>query len=213
LYRLVLNYHSAEDKEDFAVAMGRPREFDAEKALECALNVFWRKGYEGTSLSDLTEAMGINRPSLYAAFGNKEELFRKALARYLDGPASFHREALQQPKAKAAVERLLYGMVEALTNPCHPSGCLAVQGALSCGDAAQSIRDELVRRRAEAEAELRQRLERAKTEGDLPADANPADLARYISTVTQGMAVQAAGGASRADLQSVAEMALRTWPE
>jgi AcrR family transcriptional regulator len=199
-------------REIFAVALGRPREFDADKALESAMEIFWRKGYEGTSLSDLTEAMGINRPSLYAAFGNKEELFRKALARYVDGPAAFRRLALQQPTARKVVERLLYGTADALTNPCHPAGCLAVQGALTCGEAAQSIRDELARRRAAFEDELRQRFERAKAERDLAADARPVDLARYIATLTQGMAVQAAGGATRTDLEAVADMALRAWP-
>src|SRR5262245_28573236 len=115
--------------------MGRPREFDAEEALERALYVFWRKGYEGASLSDLTEAMGINRPSLYAAFGNKEELFRKALDRYADGPAAFNRQALESKTARGVVECLLRGTAESVTDPCHPAGCLAVQGALSCGEA------------------------------------------------------------------------------
>ncbi len=150
--------------------MGRPRTFDLDEALERALHVFWRKGYEGASLSDLTDAMGINRPSLYSAFGNKEELFRKAFARYVDGPASFNREALKQPTARGVVERLLFGNAEALTNPCHPAGCLAVQGALTCGDAAESIRQELAQRRTAFEAELAQRFVRAKEEGDLPDD-------------------------------------------
>jgi AcrR family transcriptional regulator len=192
--------------------MGRPREFDAEEALERALHVFWRKGYEGASLSDLTEAMGINRPSLYAAFGNKEELFRKALDRYADGPAAFNRQALEAKTARGVVECLLRGTAESVTDPCHPAGCLAVQGALSCGEAAQSIKDELCRRRASFEADLCERFERARSEGDLPAHCSAADLARYIATVTQGMAVQAASGARRTDLQRVAEMALRAWP-
>jgi AcrR family transcriptional regulator len=192
--------------------IGRPRAFDIEKALDRALQVFWRKGYEGTSLSDLTKAMGINRPSLYAAFGNKEELFRKALDRYAEGPAAYTRTALDEPTARAVVERLLCGVVDLLTDPRTPQGCLAVQGALACGDAADAIRQELVARRAAGEAALRQRLERARTGGDLPADADPADLARYVTTVAQGMAVQAASGASREELRRVVEMALRAWP-
>jgi AcrR family transcriptional regulator len=195
-----------------AMPVGRPRAFDIDKALDRALQVFWRKGYEGTSLSDLTKAMGINRPSLYAAFGNKEALFRKALDRYAEGPAAYTRKAVDEPTARAVVERLLRGVVDLLTDPCTPQGCLAVQGALACGDAADAIRQELISRRVAGEAALRQRLERAIADGDLPADANPADLARYVTTVSQGMAVQAAGGASREELQRVVEMALRAWP-
>ncbi len=192
---------------------GRPREFDADKVLDKALHVFWERGYEGTSLSDLTEAMGINRPSLYAAFGNKEELFRRALDRYAEkGPGAVHREALAEPTAKAVVEYLLRSVAKSLTDPCNPAGCLAVQGALTCGDAAESIKQELCKRRSAGEQDLRQRFERAKTEGDLSPDSDPAALARYVMTITQGMSVQAAGGASRADLLAVAEMALKAWP-
>jgi AcrR family transcriptional regulator len=193
--------------------IGRPRAFDVDKALDRALHVFWRKGYEGTSLPDLTEAMGINRPSLYAAFGNKEALFRKAIDRYADGPAAYFRDALEAPTARAVVERLLRGAVDLLTDPRHPPGCLVVQAALSCGDAAEPIRQELVARRKAGEAAIRQRFERAISDGDLPADANAADLARFIATVNVGMAVQAAGGASRDELQRVARIALRSWPE
>jgi AcrR family transcriptional regulator len=194
------------------MAIGRPRAFDIDIALDRALQVFWRKGYEGTSLSDLTKAMGINRPSLYAAFGNKANLFRKALDRYTEGPAAYTHKALDEPTARAVVERLLRGVVDLLADPCTPQGCLAVQSALACGDAADAIRQELISRRAAGEAALRQRLERAIADGDLPADADPADLARYVTTVSQGMAVQAAGGASREELRQVVEMALRAWP-
>src|SRR6202163_2274511 len=106
---------------------GRPRSFDVDKALEAATLVFWRKGYEGTSLSDLTRAMGINRPSLYAAFGDKETLFRKALDRYVEGPGAYVREALKQPTARAVTQQLLRGAADLLTDPHHPSGCLMVQ--------------------------------------------------------------------------------------
>jgi AcrR family transcriptional regulator len=194
------------------VPMGRPRAFDTDKALDRALQVFWQKGYEGTSLSDLTNAMGVNRPSLYAAFGDKETLFRKALDRYADGPAAYVREALNQTKARAVVERLLRGAVDLLTDPRTPQGCLLVQGALSCGKAADPIRRELISRRKAGETALRRRFKRGISEGDLPADANAADLARYVATVVHGLAVQAAGGASRAELRRVVETALRAWP-
>lgn len=194
------------------MAMGRPREFDVDKALDLALQVFWRKGYEGASMADLTETMGITKPSLYAAFGNKEELFRKALDRYVNGPGGYVQAALEKPTARAVVEHLLYESADAVTDPNHPPGCLAVQGALSCGDAAESIKQELMSRRAKGEQDLRQRFERAIAEGDLPPGSDAADLAAYVSAILQGMAVQAAGGTTREQLRKIAEMALRTWP-
>jgi AcrR family transcriptional regulator len=180
--------------------------------LDRALQVFWRKGYEGASLSDLTKAVGVNRPSLYAAFGDKEALFGKVLDRYLNGPAAYTQEALKEATARAVIERLLRGAADLNTASRNPGGCLMVQGALACGEAADSIRKELIASRAAGEAALRRRLQRAKSDGDLPATVNPADLARYVATVIYGMAVQAAGGASRGELQHVVEMTLRTLP-
>ena len=195
-----------------AVPRGRPRAFNADAALDRALQVFWRQGYEGTSLSDLTKAMGLNRPSLYAAFGNKEALFRKALDRYAQQAGRFFRDAVNEPTARAVVERLLHAAADRVTSPGNPQGCLTVRGALACGPQAEAIRQELAARRAEGEQLLRHRLERAQAEGDLPPGADPADLARYVATVYQGMSVQAAGGASRQALRRVAELALRAWP-
>ena len=193
--------------------IGRPREFDAEEALDKALMAFWRRGFEGTSLSDLTEAMGINRPSLYAAFGNKETLFRLALDRYAEmGPGAVQRAALAEPTARRVVETLLRTAAASLTDPEHPAGCMAVQGALSCGEASEAIRTELCARRSAGEMDLCQRFERARSDGDLSADSNPAALARYVSTLLQGMAVQAASGATYQDLLDVAEVALASWP-
>lgn len=192
--------------------MGRPREFDIDQALDLALHLFWRKGYEGASIADLTEAMGITKPSLYAAFGNKEDLFRKALDRYVDGPGGYVQTALAKPTAREVVALLLHGAADAVTSPENPPGCLAVQGALCCGDAAETIKMELMQRRATGEENLRLRLQRAVDEGDLPANADAADMARYISAVVQGMAVQAAGGASREQLRKVADLTLRNWP-
>jgi len=176
------------------------------------LNVFWRKGYEGASLSDLTKAMRINRPSLYAAFGDKGKLFSKVLDRYAEGPASYSIAALQEPTSRAVVERLLYGTADHLTSPQNPRGCLWVQGALACGNGTESVRMELISRRMAGEAALRQRLNRARIDGDLPPEANPANLARYIATMIQGMSIRAAGGATRGELHRIIDIALQSWP-
>lgn len=192
--------------------LGRPRAFDPDTALEAALRVFWTKGYEGTALSDLTAAMGINRPSIYATFGNKEALFRKALDRYNEKMTGFTAEALREPTARAVAERLMVGTADLLSCPGNPRGCLMVQGALACGDEADPIRRELILRRATGETALRERFARAKVEGDLPAGADAANLARYVMAVMHGMSVQSAGGASCEDLQAVIELSLRAWP-
>ncbi len=193
-------------------SIGRPRAFDTGQALEHALRVFWKKGYEGASLSDLTGAMGINRPSLYAAFGNKESLFRKVLDCYANGPADYVHKALDQPNARAVAEALLYGAADRLTNSAHPPGCLLIGSALTCGNEADPIRKEVATRRAQGQSVIQERFKRAITEGDLPSDTDPADLALFVSTVLYGMAVQAAGGATRVDLRRVAKTALRSWP-
>ena len=193
--------------------MGRPREFDIDEALGKALHLFWRKGFEGTSMTDLTDAMGIAKPSLYATFGNKEELFRKALDSYQATCMAFLDAALAQPTARQAVERLLYGFADVATDRAHPPGCLETNGALVCSDGAEHIRRELIERRAGQATVLQRRLQRAQDEGDLSADADPADLARYVMTVVQGMAVQAASGAGRDALHAVIRTALRAWPD
>jgi AcrR family transcriptional regulator len=191
--------------------LGRPRGFDAERALERAMQVFWKKGYEGTSLPDLEKAMNINRPSLYSAFGNKRQLFGKVLDRYAR-ELSYAWEALEAPTAREVAERLLFGAADMLTSPRHPHGCLMVQGALACGEESDAVRRELCARRAANEATLRARFERARRAGDLPPHASAADLARFIATVVRGMSVQAAGGATRAQLRRVAQTALKAFP-
>src|SRR5207237_328131 len=198
--------------ETAAAPRGRPRAFDADVALERAMHVFWAKGYEGASLSDLTQAMRINRPSLYAAFGNKEKLFRKVLDRYINGPLAYFGKALGAAKARDVVEQIFLGAANMPSDPRTPAGCLVVQGALACGDAAGSVRKEIGARRAAAKAALRRRLQRAKREGDLPSNADPAELSHYVMTVLHGMAVQSADGASPDQLRRVAQIALRAWP-
>jgi AcrR family transcriptional regulator len=199
--------------ETAAAQPGRPRAFDPDTALERAMHVFWAKGYEGASLSNLTRVMRINRPSLYAAFGNKEELFRKVLDRYVDGPLAYFGKALAAPKARDVIEQIFFGAASMAGDPRLPAGCLMVQGALAVGKAAGSVRKEAAGRRAGSEVALRRRLQRAKREGDLPKNADPTELARYVMTVLQGMAVQGADGASPDQLRRVAQVALRAWPE
>jgi AcrR family transcriptional regulator len=199
--------------ETAAAQPGRPRAFDPDVALERAMHVFWAKGYEGASLSNLTRAMRINRPSLYAAFGNKEELFRKVLDRYMDGPLAYFGKALAAPKARDVVEQIFFGAARMAGDPRNPAGCLVVQGALACGNAARSVRKEIAARRAAAKAALRRRFQRAKRERDLPPNADPAELSHYVMTVQHGMAVQGADGASPDQLRRVAQVALRAWSQ
>jgi AcrR family transcriptional regulator len=194
------------------VASGRPREFDVEQALDRALKVFWRRGYEGASLLELTKAMRISRPSLYSAFGNKEALFRKAIDRYVDGPGASAREALDQPTARAVVERLFESTIDMLTDSRNPHGCFLVQGALACGDTADRMRREMAKRRDAFVTALRERFEQAVKEQDLSPTAVPADLARFVATILHGMSVQATSGARRQELEGVAQIALRAWP-
>jgi AcrR family transcriptional regulator len=186
---------------------GRPRAFDPQAALDAALEVFWRQGYEGTSLADLTEAMGINRPSLYASFGNKEQLFSAALDRYSVGPGAYAADALDAPTVREVVERLVFGAVELTSGPHTPHGCLSVNSAQACGPDAEPARQKALALRMAGEAALRRRLEHA---ADLPPDCDPADFARLVHTVTDGIAVQAASGRTREQLQRVATLALRT---
>ena len=177
------------------------------------MTVFWTKGYEGTSLSDLTEAMGINRPSLYAAYGNKQELFSKALERYGEGPASYERKALARPTAREVTEGLLRGAADVQTAPNTPAGCLATLGTTYCADDSSPVGAMLIASRLTGHAAIRERLERARAEGDLPADADPKALTHYIGTVVCGMAVLAASGATREELERVIELAMRAWPQ
>ena len=192
---------------------GRPRGFDYDEALDRAMHVFWRKGFEGTSLNDLTTAMGIQPASLYKAFGNKRTLFEKALARYLAGPVAFVHDALNEPTALAVADRILRRTAEFLTEGRSRRGCMTIQAALASGVEGEPIRRKLIALRVEEQDALRRRFERAKSEGDLPNDADAADLARLITALYQGMTVQAINGASREDLLRLSDTALRIWPK
>jgi AcrR family transcriptional regulator len=192
--------------------MGRPKQFDPDEALCAALQVFWKQGFDGASLTDLTDAMGITRPSLYATYGNKEELFRKVLDRYEQSHLWFVAEALAEPSVRHAIERLLSGYAQVLTDPMHPPGCLGVNSAVCGGDESTAIRKELIARRSLSEETIRERLERASADGELPPGEDPADWARYVMSVGLGMAVKAASGSTRAELDKVGQMALRALP-
>jgi AcrR family transcriptional regulator len=191
---------------------GRPREFCVDEALVHALRVFWSKGYEGASLTDLTEAMGITRPSLYAAFGNKEALFRKALDLYERDKLAYISQALTAPTARGVAERLLRGALEMQTTGSDPKGCLGVINSVACGAEAESIKAEVLARRASSDSALLARLQQAKDEGDLPAHMAPEGLVRYLIAVIQGLALQAGAGASSAELHGLVETTLELWP-
>jgi AcrR family transcriptional regulator len=192
--------------------MGRHREFDVEKVLDAALCVFWRKGYEGASYADLVEAAGVERPALYSAFGNKEALFRQALARYDERYLGYIPEALALPTAREAAAHILVNAVDLNTRYPDHTGCLGINGALAGSDEAEPVRQALIDFRAAGQARLRDRFERAKAEGDLPATAKPDVLAAFLLAVTHGIAVQAKAGFSREMLEAVAEQALSAWP-
>ena len=191
------------------MGMGRPREFDADVALDQAMEVFWRHGYEGATIAQLTEAMGINPPSLYACFGNKEGLLKAALDRYTKLRGIWMDEVVAAPTAREVAERMLMGIADKQTDPANPPGCLLVQGGIACGSGSENVPFELAARRAQNEDQLRDRFVRAKAEGDLIQTSDPAALARYVSAVSVGMGVMASSGADREALRQVADVAVQ----
>jgi AcrR family transcriptional regulator len=191
---------------------GRPREFCVDRALAEALRVFWTKGYEGASMADLTDAMGITKPSLYAAFGNKEALFHKALDLYEAEKLEYTRVALEQPSARAVAEHFMRGALDTQTSSCDPKGCLGVIHSMACGVEAESIKADVLKRRASSQAALVARFERAKADGDIPAHVDVQGLTSYLYAILQGMAVQAGSGATRAELERLVETTLAVWP-
>jgi AcrR family transcriptional regulator len=195
-----------------AASVGRPREFDLVEALDIAMSLFWRRGYEATSISDLTEALGVTRPSLYAAFGNKEQLFRRVLDRYDEGTAGFLAGSLKAATARQVAEGLLRGAAEFHANSANPPGCLMVHGALVGSNESGPVREEIRGRRARLQHQIQDRLERAVAEGDLADGSDPAALAHFVVAVMRGMAVEAASGANGKSLHRIVDIAMSAWP-
>lgn len=190
---------------------GRPREFCKDEALGAALRVFWSKGYEGASLTDLTESMGITRPSLYAAFGNKETLFRQALDRYEQDKLAYMGEAMKEPSARAVAEYLLHGALDTATGS-ESRGCMGVISSVACQSVEPSIRDDVNRRAESAKQLIVDRMNRAISAGEFVVPTKAEAITRYLLALMQGISVQAQSGATRAELQEVVESALSAWP-
>lgn len=192
---------------------GRPRTFDRQMALDAAMNLFWRHGYEGTSIADLTLAMGFTPPTLYAAFGSKEDLYREVIQHFLlrnerqrmDG-------ALQQVSAYSMLQYYLYAAAESFTDPNTPAGCMVATAALQCAVENQSIAQEVARIRRQMFMAFVERLDLAKSNGELPTTIDSLALANFYTAIVQGMSVQAIDGASCTALIAVADLALSTWP-
>ena len=195
------------------MGMGRPRTFDCDLALDQAMEVFWRHGYEGATIAQLTEAMGINPPSLYAAFGSKEGLLKAALDRYTARRAAWMDEVLRAPTAREVAERMLMGVAVLLSVSAFLFGCFLVLGGFVCGLGSAGVPFELATRRAQNEDQLRDRFARARDEGDLRPTADPAALARYVSAVSVGMGVMASSGADCNALREVAAVAVKSIEE
>src|SRR5215510_1580163 len=191
---------------------GRPRNFDKAEALNTALKLFWRHGYEGTSMAMLTEAIGVNVASLYAAFGNKECLFVKCVERYSELNGDLYHESFKKETARDVVRSILEGEVELVTRRGTPDGCLMIQGALTTSPHAEKIRQMMTEMRATAEKWVADRFRQAIDEGDLPSDADPTALACYLMTINSGLAVQAKSGVGKKQLLKVVEIAMREWP-
>jgi AcrR family transcriptional regulator len=188
--------------------MGRPRGFDTTAALDAAMRVFWEKGYEGATLKDLTDAMRINRSSMWAAFGNKEELFKKAFERYVSTYQAFMHTALQKPTVREIIESSLRGTVDFLSTSGNPKGCLSLNAALAVGDEAEPIKRWMLQGRKQGESLAKKRFEQAKKTGELGADVDAAALARYVGTLLQGLCIQGASGATKAEMSKVVDTAL-----
>ena len=190
---------------------GRPRSFDRDAALERAMEVFWTKGYEAASISDLTSAMEINPPSLYAAFGDKERLFLEAVERY-QAARGASCPYCEEPTARGAVEKLLVFMAEELTCGTHPKGCMMMMAATTASSASKELQAALARSRAESRSRLRDRIVRGMQEGDVPAGTDADSLADFYSALMAGMSMQGRDGATRRSLLATVERAMALFP-
>jgi AcrR family transcriptional regulator len=192
--------------------MGRPREFEIDDAIETATDLFWRNGYEGTSLSDLTKAMGISPPSFYFAFGSKEGLFKKVIERYFAEQAKIAEAAFRKPTPRAVATHFLHGYADLLTDPRHAPGCLAMNSSLPCA-AGDPVRAWLAELREQMRKRLRDRFAEARGGEGLPAGMDADSLARLVLVIASGMAVEAQSGASRKDLRRTIALVLPAWPD
>lgn len=196
-----------------APKIGRPKEFDRELALLAAMRTFWAQGYEGTSVQDLVEATGVNKPSLYSTFGCKEEIFREAVALYdrLEGRATS--QSLSQARtAREAVETMLRSNARAYAVDEGPRGCMIVLSSLLGAPENERVRAFLAANRLDGETMLRDRLAQGIAEGDLPACADVDQLAAFYTTVLEGLSVQARDGASAEKLNMIIDAAMLAWP-
>jgi AcrR family transcriptional regulator len=188
---------------------GRPIGFNKDAALEAAMLLFWERGYEGTSMADLTDAMGLNPSSIYAAFGDKNALFQLAVKRYVEMRAQYAVKALEEPTLEKVVRALFHNTVAFLTTPGHPPTCMTLTGAVGCSLDATPARNLMTEIRRQNEDAIRERLLRARKNGELPKGINADDYTRYLSTIIAGLSIQAANGSTRAELKRTARMALR----
>ena len=188
---------------------GRPRSFDEDQAIDAAMRVFWEKSFEGTTMTDLTDATGLSRSSIHAAFGSKEGLFLKAVERYRSEQMRYIPKALAEPTLPRAIEALFRGMVTSLSIPGNPNGCLSIHGALACGTDGKLVTQVMAKWRRSNENRIKQRIQQAQREGELGRDVNTADYAGYIVTIMIGIGIQAVNGAGRAELTRTVDMALQ----
>jgi AcrR family transcriptional regulator len=193
-------------------AGGRPRGFDRDKALELALLEFWKHGYDGTSISALTTSLGINPPSLYAAFGDKRRLFEEALELYITTHGSYGTRALAEPTAQQAVQTLLKLAAAVYTEPGHPPGCLVISGAGSHGPASKDVAARLRAQRDATKHALAYKIKLDIKARRLPAGTDAEALAGFYAAVVQGMNTQACDGATHEQLQAIADLAISAWP-